>query len=245
MRDRRTAAGGRAVSDVLGFVLVFALVTATVGVVYTTGMAGLEDAREDERVENAERAFDVLAANVDDEVRRGALSRATEIRLADATLTYGDPVTLNATFVGSGDSYAIDVRPVVYEASGGTVVYAAGAVFREGDGGARMVREPPMTFGDHAVLPLVVTRQNGRAAVGGSRTVLVRTVVGKRSVFASRADGPYTLRVNVTSPRAPTWQRYFESAADASCSLDGDTASCTLQAERASIPVYKIDVEYI
>lgn len=235
----------RGVSDVLGFVLVFALVTATVGVVYTTGLAGLQDAREIERVENAERAFDVFAASVDDELRRDAPGRATEIRLADATLSYGDPVTFNVTFDNSNDSYEASTRPVVYAADGGRVVYEAGAVVRDQPNGERMVRDPPMTFGDAAVVPVVVARAHGLASVGGSRTVLVRTTAAKRSVFASRSAGPYNLTVDVTSPRAPAWKRYFEDEADASCSLVGDTAVCTLRADRVAVPVYKLDVEFV
>ena len=94
----------RGVSDVVGFVLVFALVTATVGVVYTTGIQGLTGSRDVERVNNAERAFDVFANNVDDVIRRGAPSRATEVKLADADLHYGAPVTVNLTLTGSGKS---------------------------------------------------------------------------------------------------------------------------------------------
>ncbi len=245
---RRTAVGDRAVSDVLGFVLIFALVTATVGVVYTTGLAGLQDARTNERIENAERAFDVLASSVDDEIRRNAPSRATEIRLADARLAYGDPVAFNVTFVDSGDFYTASTRPVVYSADGGRVVYEAGAVVRDQDDGERMVREPPMTFGDAVVVPLVVTRASGPSAVGGSRTVLVRTEAAKRRVFASRTAAPGTdveVRVNVTSPRAPAWQRYFEAEAGASCSLAGDTAVCEFEADRVIVPLYKLDVRFV
>jgi len=243
--DRTSVVRDRAVSDVLGFVLVFALVTATVGVVYTAGLAGLQDARTDERVENAERAFDVLASSVDDEIRRDAPSRATEVRLSDARLSYGDPVAFNVTFLGSGDNYSVSTRPVVYSAEGGRVVYEGGAVLRDNDDGERMVREPPMTFGDTAVVPILVARASGSEAVGGSRTVLVRTEMAKRQVFARRAAGPYTLRVNVTSPRAPAWQRYFEDEAGASCSLAGDTAVCEFQADSVIVPVYKMDVEFV
>jgi len=64
----------------MGFVFAFALVTASVGVVYTTGIGGLEDARENEQVTNAVRAFDVLHDNIEDVTREDAPSRATEKR---------------------------------------------------------------------------------------------------------------------------------------------------------------------
>ena len=76
----------RSQSDVLGFVFVFAIVVSTIGLVFATGFTGLQDARDFERVNNAERAFEVLRDNVGDMIYRGAPSRVTEIKLASASL---------------------------------------------------------------------------------------------------------------------------------------------------------------
>jgi hypothetical protein len=84
----------RAVSDVIGYVLVFSLIIATVGIVTAVGFSTIEDRQRDERINNVERAFDVFAANVEDVYRGGAPSRATEIRLSGGTLQYGEPVTI-------------------------------------------------------------------------------------------------------------------------------------------------------
>ena len=111
----------RGVSETIGFVLVFSLIVLTVGVVLTVGYGGLQDARDAERVNNAERAFDVLADNVEDITHRGAPSRGTEVRLAEASLGAGSPTYLNVTGVNdsggrvfSTGNYSTDT--VVYEA---------------------------------------------------------------------------------------------------------------------------------
>lgn len=44
----------RGVSDVVGFVLVFALIITSVGVIYTDGLTSLQDARDAQRLSNAD-----------------------------------------------------------------------------------------------------------------------------------------------------------------------------------------------
>jgi len=65
----------RGVSDVVGYVLIFSLIVATVGVVTTVGFSTLEDRQDAERVNNVERAFDVFANNMENVYRDGAPSR--------------------------------------------------------------------------------------------------------------------------------------------------------------------------
>ncbi|MDZ7702032.1 MAG: hypothetical protein U5J98_08165 [Halobacteriales archaeon] len=92
----------RAQTETLGFVLVFALITASIGLVYATGFTGLDNAREFEQTNNAERAFEVFADNIEDIVEWNAPSRSTEIRLADATLTIAEPIEIHLNESGSG-----------------------------------------------------------------------------------------------------------------------------------------------
>lgn len=181
----RPSASERGVSDVVGFVLIFALITSTVAIVYAFGFTGLEDAREEERVSNAERVFDILADNVDDLYHRGAPSRATEIKLADASLGYGSAtsLTVEVTNAPSTPVYSTTLDPVVYEPTDSRVrlVYENGAVFRErrGEGGVAIERPGSVFRTDGttrtAVIPFVQTRQTGSPGVGGSSTVRIRT----------------------------------------------------------------------
>ncbi|MEA5386913.1 hypothetical protein VB779_07480 [Haloarculaceae archaeon H-GB11] len=87
----------RAVSEVVGFALVFSMIVAMVAIVTLGGMGQLQSARDFEQANNAERAFEVLADNLADVHQRGAPSRATEIDLEHAQLFVGDPVTINVS----------------------------------------------------------------------------------------------------------------------------------------------------
>lgn len=248
----------RAVSETVGFVLVFALITTTVGVVYVSGIGGLTDARNAEQLTNAERAFDVLADNMADIHRRNVPSRATEIKLGGAEMGYGETTTMEITVEDSDASPdTVKLAPLVYTSdSESKIVYEGGAVIRSNsNGGAVMKREPNMMFrgdGEVAILPVVQTRAVDSGGIGGSTTVLVRGTRALSEVLTARTDDEYTATVTVdtTASRAPAWKRYLEAEMDESgwslnCELEGaddDTVECEFDVKRLYVTTTRIDV---
>ena len=226
----------RAVSEVLGFVLIFALITSAVALTYVVGFEGLSATRDYERVNNAERAFEVLADNVDDIGRDRAPSRATEIKLYEAGLRIGDPVVVNVTGARVGDpavnfSAEYEINPVVYDAdTGTTLVYSGGAVIRSEGGSSVMVRRPhAIVEDDRVVFPLIQTRSAG-GSVSGSSTALIRTSHSGTEMAVGANEGTYDLSINVTTERTTVWRRYFESQG-ATCSVDTSTTPGTVRCE--------------
>lgn len=228
----------RAVSETLGYVLVFALVTTTVGVVYATGFSGLDDARQAEQLTNMERAFDVFADNLEDIYRREAPSRATEIKLAGGAVGASGPVTVEVNVtdtqnVSNNASFAMSTKPFIYRNEDTEIVYSAGAVFRSDRGRSTMLLEPGWVIDQEAtVIPYVVTYPaSANRSLGGQTTVLV---VAQRQAHTVR--GPFeantgTGRVNVTvtSPRAQAWQSYFEAEGLTPVDSDATDGSVTYQ----------------
>lgn len=216
MSERRQYHGGfpdgepddRGVSEVISFALIFSLIVATVALVYVSGIGGLEDTRASERITNAERAFDVLADNIADIHREGAPSRATEIKLADARLQFGDSTritvqveNLNETLTEGGNTSTVTIDPIVYSSdSGPKLVYSNGGVFRQDRGGTVVNRRPSFLFPDDggertAVVPAIQTRNVGPDSTGSQRTILVRTLLATREV-AIAEDNPAELTNN-------------------------------------------------
>ncbi|NHN58347.1 MULTISPECIES: hypothetical protein [Halorussus] len=259
----------RGVSDVVGFVLVFALITSTAAIVYTVGFSGLQDVRAEERLSNAERAFDILADNVADLHHRGAPSRATEIKLSDATLGYGDETTLTVEVAGAGSptpSYSTTLEPIAYAPadSPARLVYENGAVFRERPGVGGVVRhESGAMFRDGAtrtaVIPLVQTRRTGTASVGGSSTVRIRTdkagseVLGAHRTPSSDPDGDgtdeyeVTYTMETTPTRAQLWVAALNERipwTDDACEAPDDTVICTFDVQRLYVTAVRVDVSF-
>ena len=209
----------RAVSETVSFVLVFALVVASVGTVYAVGVSELEATRDAERVENAQRAFDVLADNVGD-LLDGAPSRGTEVKLAAATLRSTDDAAMNVTVrhangTGAFSSGTVGLSPLVYDVeAGGAVRLSNGAVLRDGaDGGVTVVRGPPLVADDDRLhLTVLKTEHVGSASVGGDRTVRIRTAAGRpRLLHDDESAATDTVFVNLTTPYTDAWARHYES----------------------------------
>jgi len=237
--DTGAGDGGRAVSDLIGFILVFALVVSVVAIISIAGLSTLESARDAEQTDNAERAFEVLSDNVDDVVERGAPSRATEISLNDNAVSLGEETNIEIRDPdnGAGDpSFLINrtfkIRPVIYDAGDTELVYIMGAVFRdERRGGTVLDSWSPVLEPGRTHIPVV----NTKSATGGtqsvqSSTVLVRAVSNQRVLEVANESASFDdVWINVTSPRRDLWFRMLDAESALDCSTVGaQTVECQL-----------------
>lgn len=205
----------RGVSEVLGYVLVIALVTVMIAMVMTVGISGLETSQQAEEVTNMERAFDVLTNNADTLVEQRSPRRATEFRIGDATMSLGDPVSINVTVDGERiNNQTITSNPIVYEhAAGERIVYESGAVIRTGDAGSRMIDEPRiMTLDGKVVVHGIRMRAASDSAtqIGDRGTALLRKDFIGTSRVETVATPADNISIEIESPRADAWETYFE-----------------------------------
>ncbi|GAA0509979.1 hypothetical protein SAMN04488066_108101 [Halorubrum aquaticum] len=266
-RDGTGGSGGwpfapddRAVSDVVGYVLVFALVTATIASVFAVGMTGLEDRRNAERVENVERAFDVFDDNLRDVQRYGDPSRATEIRLSGGELSLSSTTNVTVEQVDSsgariGNHTTRTVHAVTYTRGETTIGYDAGARFRT-DGDSTLFRSTPRfvsTAGEtnRTVLPVVRTRPgDGPSAADGEGTVQITATASdvKRFEFPEEGLDPHAIRIRIESPRADAWERYLDETEGFtvdSTETSGDVVVADIDRDEAVyVRVIVVDVSY-
>ena len=249
--------GTRAVSEVVGFVLVFTLVIGTITFVYTTGFAGLTDTRDVEQVNNAERAFDVLANGFQKLARGEAPNRATEIQLAGAQLSTGTYHNVSVHNTTTGDRLAAvnRSRPIVYEAPGGSkIVYEHGAVIRVGpDGSAIVKRGPNFIIGENRTVIRYIqidTRGGDRLGVGGDTTVLVRSTrtVSELQLREENADS-VTFRLRTSPTRASAWRAYLEDTIPdtGNCQVEGtngEFVACEFDTDSLSVARAKLRIEF-
>lgn len=232
----------RGVSDVLGYVLIFSLILGSVALVSAAGYTSLDSVRSAERFDNAQRVFEVLDSNVDDHLDSRASSRATEIRLADAGIGFGDPVQFNVSVDGDGYNRTT-ADPLVYtQSSDRQIVYSGGATIRADRGYAMVTDGPPFRFGNRTMLTLAQTRARD-SGISGSGRVLIRTTHATQSVHSYRGAGPYTVTLNVTSAHPDAWARWLESELEGdSCEVVGQTATCTFETDAVHVRTVAVDV---
>lgn len=238
----------RGVSEVISYVLVFTLIIGAVTFVSVAGFSGLEDTRDGEQLQNAQRGFDVLRNNIADVYQAGAPSRATELSLANAQLYTGEDIEVAVTVQTASGTTTVreTITPLVFAGPDRTAfVHEGGAVFRDGPGGGAVIYEPPFRIGqDRTVIPIIATRANQTRSLGGG-TVLVRTKAAHRTVplVASQVTA---LRVNITgSPRQTLWNRYLSDDEGLDCTTAGKTLSCAMPPSRTPIDQLVVSVQQI
>lgn len=257
----------RGVSETLGYILVFSIIITTIATASVFGFTGLEDRQAAEQVTNVERAFDVMADNFDDISRYEDPSRATEIRLADGTISIADPVTVSVgQWDTASDSFVtsemvnVTVQPLVFRSDSGSVIYEGGVVFRA-DGSASIARSPlPFVVGEEtALVPIVATAQgSSTSGVGGDRTVLVvgehrpnTRTLSNRTVDA----GGNELRLRIESPRATGWERTLRDKGYQNVNYDATNETVTAELavaeagtirrpDRVRLPITRVAVRF-
>jgi hypothetical protein len=261
-KDGPRSGSDRGVSETISFVLVFALVVASVGTVYAFGVSELEATRDAERVENAQRAFDVLADNLND-LLEGAPSRGTEVKLAEATLRSADDAAINVT-VNTADgtqaytSEQMLLSPLVYDVqAGGQVRLSNGAVLRDSERGTEtVVRGPPIVVDDDRVLITMIKHEHvGTQAVGGDRTVRIRMAASRPERRYDNETAEFDMiRVNVTTPYTDAWGRHYDSVGFDCNETEAPTAnssgqvSCTVEnasdVDRVTVVRLRVTTEF-
>lgn len=236
----------RGVSEVIGFVLVFSLVLGTISLVYVGGLSGLDDARNAERINNAERAFDVMANNFQQMGRGDAPNRATEIKLADAQLTTSGNRRVSINSSNMSEPAAANPVAIKYDAPGETsLVYENGAVIRVDDGSAIMRREPDWLFTDNrAVVRFISVRGSDQGVGGSASTVLVRAEVLTSQVLVNNGSSKnVTIRLRTHPDRADVWEEYLTNEIETATGSPPDCTQNSLTDDTTEVTCYGFDLE--
>lgn len=232
----------RAVSDTLGFVLVFALMLSSITLVGTLGFSQLGEIREDEQLRSAERAFEVI----DDRYaaatsgRSPVSSSSLDLRRGSLAVETGSSVTVT---VDGDPPMTIPTNALVYRAEGETFVYETGATFRVTDVGSIVVSEPSLRCsGDTAVVALVTLQPEGPTRQGGGTVEVVsrqnRTSLHYPTDRSAAATTEVTLDVN--SPYAAGWERTLDDA-DGWTDPEGDgTYTCSASSVFVRQTVFRV-----
>lgn len=203
----------RGATEVLGFILAFAIITTAIGLIYSSGFGGLQDVRDDEQLKNVERAFDVMASNIEDVRRFGTPSRSTEVRLRDGRLVLRDSTEISVSVNGSSFSVNASMRPVMYRSSDEEtfITYEGGAVFRSSEENSVMLREPGwIVSNDRLVVPAVETfRSDGPNSISTAGTALLISQSAGRTPHRFANGSTVLVKVTIDSPRADAWGRYL------------------------------------
>lgn len=221
----------RGVSDVLAFTLLFGIMLTSVGLIAVAGFDAVETMSDAEQVDSAEASMVELADQLTGIADHEAPVRAAELRASGATVAVVDGPTLTVTIANdTGVMWQddIDLGGVEYRLGETTVTVAGGAVVRQVDEHATIVREPPVLVVDDRVrLNLLRIQPLDRSSRTASETRLqVRSYHDRSRLLVptnrSALDDvtSITVAVDGAGPIADAYDQYF--ATTAAWSADGD-----------------------
>lgn len=218
---RQVTDDDRGLSDVIGFVLTFAVIVASVGIVSTFGMQALEDIQGYEQENNAQRAFQVMAENFEEIERGRAPRRSSELKLHEGGLTVVNESSFQVGVTGTGFNRTIYPQRIQYERKNTFIGYENGATLR-GDilsGGSAMQHRPELVCRqDRAVISFVELNTSFSRSLAGGTLRVTGDVESSKLLYPRNRTGEQNAtsgsQVNVTvdSEFGSGWANYFENA---------------------------------
>jgi hypothetical protein len=215
----------RGLSDVVAFVLMFGIIITSVGLVATFGLTELEEFDRDQKLNNADRTFELIARSLDEIEESQATVRTDAIDLGGGSITVSPSSSVTVSVTGSGTSYTetFPLNTLVYESEDTMIGYENGATYRvraQSDSGI-INHEPGLICSDGtAVLSFVTVQGQEDRALGGSGTfritgrltnsTLLYPVARSGAGNASAADQVEMTYTFSGESRAREWANHFD-----------------------------------
>lgn len=232
----------RGVSEVVAFLLVFAVLLSVslAGAVY--GVESLETATAGEATHANDRALMTLRADLAD-LTHGATARSTIVRLPAGQLSFGDPIEVRVVVETTGtrtDLVRVTSTPIVVGVGKASGVYEAGAVTRVYPNSATVVARPSWRIDpDQTLLTLVDTRPiGGPTAVGSDSAGIESRVLRTEVASADPPAAPQRVELTIETPRAAAWGRAFDHNPHLdTVTVDDKASTVTIAFDTAAIAV--------
>lgn len=241
----------RGVSEVVGFVLTFALIISSVGIVATIGFDQLEDLQENEQLKSSQNGMINLAESFGNVHQRTDLSRRSGLALSGGTVQFNDSSFLNVS--GGSSTWNISTSALAFNLGDGAVVYDGGGLYFEP--GGIVSRPPALTCRADAAIISVLTFERdqlyltrgsdrvpfpGREGAGSSGSIRIDngdsvpsegsiTLRAKHlgtSVDRQRFSSKRDIRVRYNNTVSPDGWAQFASRSENQWEKRGDTIVC-------------------
>lgn len=142
----RRRSADRGVSEVVGFVLMFSIIIASVGLVATFGFQQLEENRADQELRNAERVMQLVERDYDALQQGEATVRSNEIDASRGSVLFSDDGSIGVFVENSNGATFTDtyqMGTIRYEVDDTSVAYQGGMVGRASSGQSQRAITPP------------------------------------------------------------------------------------------------------
>ncbi|MDY6965818.1 MAG: hypothetical protein SVM80_07600 [Halobacteriota archaeon] len=207
-----------AVSQSIGFLLIFSLVILSVSIIYSTGYPLLLEARDANHIKNVEQSFIVLGYNVNRIIFGNTPSQDIEIRLSGGNLAASEESAMNITWNVWNETSSslesayqlINLTTIVYDFEGTKTAYEGGGVWvRYTNSGGTIMLSKPLIINDSAIIIPIgqsIGSISSKAGETGFARLKVKSVGPTDAISYENASN---IKINIISEYYEGWERYL------------------------------------
>lgn len=199
-----------AVSETVGFILMFGMVIIAIGIIYAFGYPMLQTNMEASVFESSEQTFVVLQSNMKAVAFEQTPVRTMKLKLQSATLAHTNESFIRLNY--SGNTSTIPLGRIEYIQDQKKIIYECGGIFKSyPQNNHVLISNPPIYSGTAAgedIVSVGIIKLQGSAdsAASGITTLTME----HNSSQLTRVTTPTTLTLTINSTVAPRWQDYLE-----------------------------------
>ncbi len=205
-QDRNNAA----VSETLGYILLFAIVTLSMGVIYAIGYPALQSNIDANVFESTEQNFIVLQSNMDRVAFDQTPVKVLQMKLQESTLSASNSSSITISYDSNTTYYT--AGEIEYLRKDNTITYEMGGVFKHyPPDSSVMVSKPSIYTGtinnvNSTTIGIVSVSGNESVSGNGIATITMKNNESQMSASSGTSD----LTVNLSSRYAPEWEKFLD-----------------------------------
>ncbi len=204
-----------AVSETVGFILMFSIVILSMSMIYILGYPILQKHIESSVFENAQQSFIVLQSDMKRVAFEQVPVKTMKIKLHSSTLSIDNRSSILINYFyddGTGHSHFYNTGEVEFTKDEKVLTYENGGVWaKQPPSGAIMVSKPPIYTGklnNTNMTTIGVVNINGRHSTGGNGITSITMQHNTSDLITPQEEVDVTVQIN--SVYASQWARYLD-----------------------------------
>lgn len=204
-----------AVSETLGYIILFGIVTLSMGIIYVVGYPVLQSNIDANVFESAEQNFVVLQSNMKRVSFDQAPVKTLKIKLHGSEISASDHSSIRITIDnGTSTPHDYTMGEIRFSKGKKSIIYEMGSVIKSYTASSMvMVSKPPIytsTMNGQDLTTISVVSTNGNAWLSGRGITTI--TMNHNSTEMLMHETPVNVTVRIDSENAPAWERYLEDA---------------------------------
>ncbi|MDG6244216.1 MAG: hypothetical protein QCH31_07470 [Methanolobus sp.] len=205
--DRSNAA----VSETLGYILLFGIVTLSMGTIYAIGYPALQSNIDANIFESAEQNFIVLQSNMDRVAFDQTPVKVLKLKLQSSAIAVNNESSMTIDWGGASQTVTGEGE-IQFQKDSKTLTYEMGAVFKKYPReGTVIVSKPPIytsRINNQDIVTIGLVSVNGNSYIAGKG--IATLTLGHNSSNMEMTDTLTNVTVAINSSHATKWAEYLE-----------------------------------